>query len=54
MCDLSNFQRGQIVGACMVGALVTKTAELFNVLGGTISQIMMAFQNQGTNQLCEL
>ncbi len=31
MADLSDFKQGQIVGACMVGTSVTKTAELFGV-----------------------
>ena len=31
MADLSDFKRGQIFGACMAGASVTKTTELFGV-----------------------
>lgn len=31
MTDLSDFKRGEIVGASMTGASVTKNAELFGV-----------------------
>jgi hypothetical protein len=30
--DLSNFERGQIVGVCLAGAYVTKIATLLGVL----------------------
>ena len=38
MADFSNIKRGQIAGAC-----VTKTAEMFGVLRGTVSKVMIAF-----------
>jgi hypothetical protein len=42
MGDLSDFQRGQIVGACLTGASVTKTAILLGVLREAVSKVMMA------------
>ena len=47
MADLSDFKRGQIVGARMAGTSVTKTAELFGEVRSTVSKIMTAFEKGG-------
>jgi transposase len=47
MRDLSNFERGQIVGARLVGAPLTKTAILLGVSRATVSKFMLAYMNQG-------
>ena len=48
MADLSDFKRGQVVGACMAGAGV---AELFGVARSTISKVMTAFLERRKNLL---
>jgi len=45
--DLSDFQRGQIVGACLAGASLTKTATLLGVSSAAVSKVMMAYINHG-------
>jgi hypothetical protein len=42
MGDLSDFERGQIVGAHLAGAYVTKTATLLGIWGVTVSKGMSA------------
>ena len=46
MADLSDFKCGQIVGARMAGASVTKSAELFDVPRSTFSKVMTAFEKE--------
>ena len=53
MADLSDFKRGQIVGACMAGASFTKTAELFGVARNTDLKVMTAFEKEGKTFLQE-
>jgi transposase len=43
MGDLSNFERGQIVGARSAGASVKKTATLLGILRATVSKVMSAY-----------
>jgi hypothetical protein len=45
MGDFSDFERGQIVGAHLVGASVIKSATLLGVSRATVSEIMLAYTN---------
>jgi predicted transcriptional regulator len=47
MGDLSDFQRGQIVGAYLAGAPVNKTATLLGVSRAAVSEVLMAYTNHG-------
>jgi NADH:ubiquinone oxidoreductase subunit E len=47
MRDLSDFQRGQIVCACLAGASVTKTATLLGVSNAPVAEVMTAYTNHG-------
>ena len=47
MADLSDFKRGQIVGAHMEGPSASKTHELFCVAMSTVSKVMTAFEKEG-------
>ena len=47
MCDLSDIERGQIVGAWLAGTSVTKTAELLNFSRAIVSTVMTACTKHG-------
>jgi hypothetical protein len=47
MGDLSDFERGQIFGARLAGASVTKTVTLLGVSRATVSEVMSAYTNNG-------
>jgi transposase len=47
MGDFPEFERGQIVGAYLVGASLSKTATLLGVLRTTISKAISAYTNHG-------
>jgi transposase-like protein len=47
MEDLSDFKRGEMVGARLAGAAVIKTATLLGVSSATVSKVMSAYTNHG-------
>jgi predicted transcriptional regulator len=47
MGDLFDFERGEIGGAFLAGASVTKTATLLGVSRATVSKVMSAYTNHG-------
>lgn len=44
---MSELQRGQIVGACLAGASVTKVANLFAESRDTVSKVITAYTVSG-------
>ena len=53
MADLSDFKRGQIIGAPMAGASVTKTAEIFGVAKSSVLKVMTTIEKEGKTSLEE-
>jgi transposase len=47
MGDLSYFERGQVVGARLAGASVTKTAILLGLSRAKVSKVISAYMNHG-------
>jgi hypothetical protein len=47
MGDLSDFEKGQIVGERLAGAFVIKSATLLGVPTATVSKVMSAYTNHG-------
>jgi transposase-like protein len=47
MGGLSDFRRGQIVGAHLAGSSVTKTAATLGVPSAVVSKVMTAYTNYG-------
>jgi hypothetical protein len=47
MGDLSDFERGQIIGSHLAGASVIKTVTLLGVSRATASRVMSACTNHG-------
>ena len=44
---MSDFQRGQIVGACLAGTSVTKQATSLGVSRAAVAKVMVAYTNHG-------
>jgi deoxyribose-phosphate aldolase len=47
MEDLSDFERGQIIGAHLAGASLIKTSTLLGVSRATVSKVMLAYTYHG-------
>ena len=47
MTNLSDFKKGQLVGARHGGSSVTKTADVFGVAKVTVNKEMAAFEKEG-------
>jgi transposase len=53
MGDLSDFQRGQIVGAHLAGASVTKMTVLLGASRASVLSVVTAYTNHGTTSSAE-
>jgi hypothetical protein len=50
---LPHSETGQMVGICLAGASVPKTATLLGVLKATLSKVLLAFMNHGKTTLAK-
>jgi predicted transcriptional regulator len=53
MVNLPDFDRGQIVGARLAAASVTKTATLLGISTATVSKVLSAYTNHGKTTLAK-
>jgi hypothetical protein len=53
MGDLSNFERGQVIGVHLAGASATKTATVLDVLIRAVSKVMSAYINHEKTNISE-
>jgi hypothetical protein len=53
MGELSDFQRGRIIGARVAGASVNKMASLLDVSRAAVSKVKMTYTNHGELSLSE-
>jgi predicted transcriptional regulator len=53
MGDLSDFERGQIVGARSAETSATKTATVLGVSRATVSKVMSAYTKHGKTKLAK-
>jgi len=52
MGDLSDFQTGQILGACLAETSIIKSVTFFGVSRSAVSEVMTAYTNHGKTSLC--
>jgi len=45
--DLSDFQTGQILGACLAEVSITKSVTFFGVSRSAVSEVVTAYTNHG-------
>jgi 3-hydroxyacyl-CoA dehydrogenase len=53
MGGLYAYESGQVIGACLIGSSVARTATLLGVLKVTFSKVMSAYKNHGRTVLAK-